>query len=331
MKLISGMKTISTQFALLFSTLSLIAQDSKEFKLYVFGSEYSGQTIKFQKDQQNHQELKARLSELNCQYFDADEADTNTPAYLYLLIKGNSEYPLFIVTNLSGDVYMLKGGYDSAETFLEQFSRENLATQRLLIQYADLNPDYLKRLTQQKKVSFPLRLAYSPWGLGVETGVIFSNLANHDQWSSYKTGYYAGVIVKRNLKHKMNLHGGIMLHSLGGRSGDLRENMRLNYISIPIDLEKRLSNLKIIPGIPADLFAGIGIYGSRLVGTKAPSEIGSGGIKDWDSGIRFRLIWQQGTFRLSAGYMRGFTDILQGPEKAYNNAFQIGLTITLGD
>ena len=129
----------------------------------------------------------------------------------------------------------------------------------------------------------------------------------------------------------MGIQGGLSFYSLGGKHTTLNENLRLNYLSLPIDYEKVILRPMIIPGFGySDLSLGIGIYGSYLLSYKIVSTLQQS-VSDWDTGVKLRIVLQQGSFRLSAGYVRGFLDLFPGPDKAHTNAFQFGLIISLGD
>lgn len=68
-----------------------------------------------------------------------------------------------------------------------------------------------------------------------------------------------------------------------------------------------------------------GLYGACRVGYAAPDAVVPG---RWDAGVRGRLIFEAGTFRLSAGYSRGLVHCLA--DRGYNQTFGVGVTICLG-
>jgi len=313
-----------------FATSLLAQQVTPSFKLYVFGSEYSGQTIAFQRDIEQNPALKARLTELNYQYLDGDHLDANIDAYRYRLLKGNRDYPFFVITDTQGDVYRVAEGYSTGEVFLETFKAEALASLDVIMRKDMITSQELQKIAQkQSNIPFTIRLMASSWRLGVEGGVVLSNLAGSEIFTSYKTGYYAGAYVKRNLPHRMAIQGLLSIYSLGGEHTTLNENLRLNYLTLPIDLEKVIAT-STLTSCGSDISLSIGVYGSYLLSDKMPATLQQP-ISDWDAGARFRLVWQQGSFRFSAGYIRGFMDLFPGQAQAYTNAFQFGVTISLGD
>ena len=317
------MKRIFILFFLLLFTFPLLAQESKPYKLYVFGSEYSGQTVAFQRDAESDSKLKQRLSELNCRYLNADEPDASESDYRYLTLKEARDYPFFVITDPDGDVYMVRGGYHSAARFLEDFGNENLASKSLMYRLSDLNERNYRKLMRNKNIPFSVRLAYSPWSMGVEGGVSFSNLAESGSYTDYHTGYYGSFLVKYYVKNRSYLESGLSFNSLGGNGSGEHGDIRLNYLTLPVKFHKRIRKLGY-------LYLNGGIYGSYLLADKIPAG-GPAKFKDWDAGVKVGLNWDQGSFRLNAGYTRGFVDLLPGQDKAFTNAFQIGLAIVLGD
>ena len=296
--------------------------------LGVFGANYT-----FQKDIERNSALKARLTELNYQYLDGDHTDANIDANRYRLLKGNGDYPFFVITDTHGDVYRITAGYSSAEEFLEIFNPEALSSCEVIIKRDMITSQELRKLSRrQSGMPFLARLTYTtPLRIGVEGGVVLSNLGESETFVDYKIGYYGSVYVKRYLPHNMAIQGGLSFYSLGGKHTALNENLRLNYLSLPIDFECLVLRPRIIPGFGRSYInLGVGVYGSYLLSDKMPTTIQQP-ISDWDAGVRLRLVLQQGSFRLIAGYIRGFLDLFSGPNKAYTNAFQFGVTLSLGD
>ena len=329
----NGMKRLFLVLCTSMLVLPLSAQETKTFRLHVFGSEYSGPTNVFQKDAEANPALKQRLAELDYRYLDADNIDAKEKAYRYLLLYGTKEFPVFIVTDPSGDVYKGSAGYASAEELLKWLDPADLASREATVgKFDELSDGKLRRMARaQESLPFLLRLIYSQWCIGIEPGVVFSNLAQSEGFTDYKTGYYTSVYVKRYLPWKSRVQGGLAFYSLGGKQVESGDNLRLNYLSLPIDFEKKILSPSLKRGISSgDLNLGIGAYGSYLLSDKAPGGM-TAQFNDWDAGVRVRLVLQQGSFRLSAGYQRGLVDVMPGPEKAYNQSFQIGAALTLGD
>ena len=311
------MKRILFLLTLQFLTFSIYAQETtRKFQLYIFGLEYSGQSVALQKEIESNSELKERLTELDYQYFDVDKINEKEYAYRYMLFKGERDYPFYVVTDTNGDVYMVTDG--SVQKFFEEFNPEWLASH--------VQPFKRDMITERMIQKMAKR---SPWRIGVEGGAVISNLAGLEFLANYKTGYYAAVSLKNNLSKNMAIRGGLSLYSLGGQHIVSNENLRLNYLSLPIDFEKNIMKLPFF-GCGSDLSLGLGVYGAYLLSDKTPDSILQS-TSNWDAGARARLIWQQGSFCLTAGYVRGFLDLFPGPDKAYTNVFQIGLTISLGD
>jgi len=324
------MKRIPMLLCALLAAFSLSAQETQSFQVYVFGSEYSGPTIAFLKDVEQNPELKERLSQLEYRYLNADEPDAAEAGYRYFPSQGLKEYPLFVLVHSSGKAHY-QVGYSSAQKLLEDLNPEKLASYQLTEIKSGLSEKDIRKQSRRKAVPFGVRLFYSPWGLGAEGGVLFSNLAGSDFFTDYKTGYYASVFVNRYLSRNTRIQGGLTFHSLGGKHTGSAHNLRLNYLSLPIDFEKVILRPTLIPGLCAgNLNLGIGLYGSYLLADK-PLGSGPVDVNDWDAGARLRLNYQSGSFRLNIGYMRGFVDLLPGPDKGYTNAFQLGFSMTFGD
>lgn len=331
------MKKISLLLYAVFAAFTLSAQEAKQFKLYVFGSEYSGQTTIFQRDVEKSPELRNRLSELDYSYVDVDTMDTKDPArqyYDYLRWSQKKELPSFLVTDARGGVYYIQDKYTSSAELLSQLQEEKLSSSELLIERKDIEKK-IRKPDLSKDAPFLTHLFYSPWRIGAEPGIVFSNLAGSDHFTDYKTGYYAHVYAKYYVSRKRNasLQLGLAFNSLGGKHIESGDNLRLNYLSVPLDFEKVLFHPRLIPVkdlCPGDLNLAIGVYGSYLVSDKMPAG-GPSGLSKWDAGVRLRLLYHSGSFYFSLNYMRGFMDIVPGPGKGYNNVFQVGLGIALGD
>ncbi len=179
-------------------------------------------------------------------------------------------------------------------------------------------------------IPFMARLGYSRWRLGIEPGATFSNLAGSELYTDYKTGYYAGLTAKYLMRGRSNLQAGLAFHSIGGKNTISGDNLRLNYLSLPMDFEKTVCSPLLMKGYgTSDLCLSVGAYGSYLLSDKAPA--GVDGLRDWDAGLRVGLSLRQGSFSLNAGWMRGLVDLMPGAGRAYNNSFQIGFALTLGD
>lgn len=332
------MKRLATILFALLPALSLHAQqpqaegqtsETKKFRLHVFGSEYSGPTNAFLKDVEGNSELKKRLSELDYSYLDGDNIDAKqNEAYRFMLLFGTRQYPIFIISDLYGNVYKASADYSSAEKLLEWLDAEDLASREIMVRSYEFSEGKLRKMARrQKKTPFIGRLLNSPWGLGVEGGVSFSNLAGSETFTGYKTGYYVNLHTALQISRRARIQGGLTLNSLGGKTVGLKENVRLDWFSLPVEI---VFKPRFFSGMGHNgLMLGAGGYGSHLLSLKTPAGMDTRFGK-WDAGVRLRLVLQQGTYSLSAGWMRGFVDLTPGPGKAYNNAFQVGLAMTLG-
>ena len=303
--------------------------ETKKIRLHVFGSEYSGPTNAFLKDAEGNPELKKRLSELDYSYLDADNIDAKgNYAYRFLLLFDTKQYPIFTISDSYGGVYKASAGYNSTEELLEWLDAEDLASREVMVRSYEFSDGELRKMArQQKKTPFLTRVYYSSWGLGAEGGVLFSNLAGSEVFTGYKTGYYANLHTTLQIGRRARLQGGLTLNSLGGKAAESKETVRLDWLSLPVEI---VFKPRFFSGVGHNgLMLGAGGYCSHLLSQKTPAGMDTRFGK-WDAGVRLRLVLQQGTFSLSAGWMRGFVDLMPASGKAYNNAFQLGLAVTLG-
>lgn len=167
---------------------------------------------------------------------------------------------------------------------------------------------------------------YSGWWWGVEPGFALSNLAGSETYTDYKTGYSLSLFAKHHFTRRSSILGGLSFVSLGGNNTVSSDNIRLNYLSLPIDFEQLICSPTMIRFLgKGDLNLSVGSYGSYLLSEKSPA--GIRGFRDWDAGARVRLIFHQGAMALGVGWTRGLVDLIPGAGRAYNNSFGISLTL----
>ena len=313
------MKRISFLLITFSCCFSAYAQSGKEFNLYVFGSDYSGQTIAFRKDAENNADLKALFSKYNYQYIDADNMKTGDDLlqYMYMYRK---MYPYFVVTNSNGDILSVLHGYESSQKLSEGLEFEKIAASQVVVTVEQLDKYPTRKIGEG--LNFKEKIFLSKWKLGGGGGVVFSNLSN--SLTDYKIGYFTNIYAKYNTYNRIALDMGVSLYSMGGRDSDIDNRLRLNYISVPVNIDYRIWRY---------LFAGVGVYGSYLLSSDLKNGTMDYEINNIDAGVRLRLLYQMGSFNVVAGYTRGVVNIYPSsiPYKAYNNGFFIGININLGD
>lgn len=168
-----------------------------------------------------------------------------------------------------------------------------------------------------ERPGFMLRLSGSAWTLNFGAGVSFSGIAS-SPFDGTRTGFYVSATTSLMMARRWEAETGFEFDAVGGKSpfGVLRSY----YLTLPAEVQYRVATL-----LGVRLFLAGGLYGACRVGYAAPDAFAP---ERWDAGVRGRLIFEAGTFRLSAGYSRGLMHCLS--DRGYNQTFRVGLAICLG-
>ena len=180
-----------------------------------------------------------------------------------------------------------------------------------------LPPETRSEAFRGERPGFMLRLATSPWTLNFGGGVLFSDVASSG-FDAMRTGFYVSATTSLVINRRWEAEAGFEFAAMGGKSPS--EVLRSYYLALPAEVQYRIATLFGIR-----MFLSGGLYGACRVGYAAPDAVVPG---RWDAGVRGRLIFEAGTFRLSASYSRGLVHCLA--DRGYNQTFGVGVTICLG-
>ena len=181
----------------------------------------------------------------------------------------------------------------------------------------NLPPETYSEAFRSERPGFMQRLATSPWTLNFGGGVLFSGIASSG-FDEMRTGFYVSATTSLVMNRRWEAEAGLELAAMGGKSPS--EVLRSYYLVLPAEVQYRIATLFGIR-----MFLSGGLYGACRVGYAAPDAVVPG---RWDAGVRGRLIFEAGSFRLSAGYSRGLVHCLA--DRGYNQTVGVGVTICLG-
>ncbi|MBR1949988.1 MAG: hypothetical protein IKA14_03925, partial [Bacteroidales bacterium] len=69
------------------------------------------------------------------------------------------------------------------------------------------------------------------------------------------------------------------------------------------------------------------VWGGFAIDNDTPFE-----TRKTDAGLQAAIVFQMGSFDISAGYVRGFVDRISSPgSKAFSNAVTVGVSLNYGD
>lgn len=182
-----------------------------------------------------------------------------------------------------------------------------------------------RAVQRRRKMPFIDRLLYSRWTLNFGAGVAFSQFVSSD-YSDYRTGFYVGATTSRLIGRRWEFETGLSLDALGGRSF-ANGAIRSIYLVLPAEMQYKLVRIGFSKNdcLGMNIFLSGGVYGAYRIGESLPDGVG---LNRWDAGVRARFIFEMGSFRLSAGYSRGFVRCLDAG--GYNQGFTVGLALCLG-
>lgn len=180
-----------------------------------------------------------------------------------------------------------------------------------------LPPETYTEAFRSERPGFMLRLATSPWTLNFGGGVLFSGVAS-SEFDAMRTGFYVSATTSLVMTRRWEAEAGLEFAAMGGKSSS--EVLRSYYLVLPAEVQYRITTL-----LGIRMFLSGGLYGACRVGYAAPDAVVPG---RWDAGVRGRLIFEAGSFRLSAVYSRGLVHCLA--DRGYNQTVGVGVTICLG-
>lgn len=176
--------------------------------------------------------------------------------------------------------------------------------------------------TEEERAFLPfgMRLSYSKWSIHGEIGVDVCQLPK-SPYNTFRTGFYFSGTAGYIISDRWESEFGLSFRSIGGKDGD--SPLRYYYLTVPAEIQ--LVALRTSIG---KVMLGGGIYGGYAISSNAPA-----GFKpnDWDAGVRARLIFEAGTFRMAAGYSRSIVPTMSHEGRnIYNQSLSIGVAICFG-
>lgn len=177
----------------------------------------------------------------------------------------------------------------------------------------------------------------SKWrGISVAGGMNLSKIdaPGLDYLNAYKSGFTFDVYTGYNFSDNFSVDAGVQYSEVGSKSSFSSSiKTYVNYFSIPIDL-----NCRIID----NLYGSVGTYFGFQPGNEKYNFglIGGSGyyfkINTFDIGLRTKLFYEISRFRFTAGYSRGFTNVVKYYDtdgesgiKSKNNVFYFGVGIKI--
>lgn len=173
---------------------------------------------------------------------------------------------------------------------------------------------------EREFLPFGMRLTYSKWSMHGEIGVDLGQLPK-SPYNTFRTGFYISATAGYIISKRWECEFGLSFRSIGGKDGDTP--LRNNYLTIPAEIQVVALRTSI-----GKVMLGGGVYGGYMLQSN-----GASGFKpnDWDAGVRARLIFEAGTFRMTAGYSRSIVPTASyNGQSLYNQCLSVGVAICYG-
>ncbi len=173
-------------------------------------------------------------------------------------------------------------------------------------------------------------LASTNWRFMLNLGIINITNLNDDIYNKSKIGYDFGLLLYYNKKgNNFSCKSGLIYSSEGGKHSLANENLRINYLEVPLNLSYLQKNAFMPIKFTLSPYVSYGITAKNKY-TDVRIKFGSAEdqLKRWDYGIIPGITIPLGDIELFTGYKIGLQNISNiNNETMYNRGYYIRMTL----
>lgn len=159
--------------------------------------------------------------------------------------------------------------------------------------------------------------------LGVKAGVNFATITGDTEGVDSRTSFHAGAVAEFSLVEKLFLQPELLYSSQGAKSGSPTDELKLDYLNIPV-----LAKYFVAEGFSIEVGPQIGFILSAKEEYDGTSEDVKDSLKSTDFGLNFGIAYEMKTgLNFDARYYLGLSNIsdVGGSGNFKNGVFQISI------
>ena len=181
---------------------------------------------------------------------------------------------------------------------------------------------------KKKKLGLYYACVYYGWAVEILPQANFGWYSGNDLYDKTRTGYGLYLGARKNGNKGWDYAAGISFDSWGAKSGMGGKVPVEYFIRVPLEIERHVKRIYLNNGLPlGDFKLRGGVWGGFAIANDTPFE-----TRKTDAGLQASIVFQMGSFDISAGYIRGFVDRISAHGiQAFNNAVTIGISLNYGD
>ena len=181
---------------------------------------------------------------------------------------------------------------------------------------------------KKKKLGLYYACVYYGWAVEILPQANFGWYSGNDLYDKTRTGYGLYLGARKNGNKGWDYAAGISFDSWGAKSGMGGKVPVEYFIRVPLEIERHVKRIYLNNGLPlGDFKLRGGVWGGFAIANDTPFE-----TRKTDAGLQAAIVFQMGSFDISAGYVRGFVDRMSAHGiQAFNNAVTIGISLNYGD
>lgn len=181
---------------------------------------------------------------------------------------------------------------------------------------------------KKKKLGLYYACVYYGWAVEILPQANFGWYSGNDLYDKTRTGYGLYLGARKNGNKGWDYAAGISFDSWGAKSGMGGKVPVEYFIRVPLEVERHVKRIYSNNGLAlGDFKLRGGVWGGFAIANDTPFE-----TRKTDAGLQASIVFQMGSFDISAGYIRGFVDRISAHGiQAFNNAVTVGISLNIGD
>ncbi|MBR1949535.1 MAG: thioredoxin family protein, partial [Bacteroidales bacterium] len=157
---------------------------------------------------------------------------------------------------------------------------------------------------KKKKLGLYYACVYYGWAVEILPQANFGWYSGNALYDKTRTGYGLYLGARKNGNKGWDYAAGISFDSWGAKSGMGGKVPVEYFIRVPLEVERHVKRIYLNNGLPlGDFKLRGGVWGGFAIDNDTPFE-----TRKTDAGLQAAIVFQMGSFDISAGYVRGFVD-----------------------